>query len=441
MEDKEFDDIIKGKADNFAGPSFDPSALASLHQQMTGMVVPPWHVRYKTELIYSVSMVALALLIFWGQRYYYQQDKQLLNQEITLLKDQLSRMDDLKNEVAKLGARPADTIKIIEIQSVPAATTLGAPTFSGGKVQRTASSTPSGMIYLGVKEDLPEEIVLWLQRQGVLITDGREVYVSDLPPLHLQKDMTAEPSFLLESVTPLWAGIETSIAPEEYPEQEHQQLDTKTVLLLEKHYQKGIGFNIAPTVEFVGSDYGLGEANKSLGGGVLVDAILSPLLSLETGAIYSQRHLSVKDNFDQMNLPDLEPNLGTLNRVEIDSKTLEVPLNLKYRIPLSASTRLTAGVGVSAMWYTRQEFEHTYQLINEDGTADSRGSVRSDSNYDNWKSYPGNINLMLGISENLQNNKILDISLFYRKGIGDKGVEQLNPNLLGLRGAYWFNIR
>jgi hypothetical protein len=142
-----------------------------------------------------------------------------------------------------------------------------------------------------------------------------------------------------------------------------------------------------------------------------------------------------------MNLPDLEPNLGTLNRVEIDSKTLEVPLNLKYRIPLSASTRLIAGVGVSAMWYTRQEFEHTYQLLNEDGTADTRGSVRSDSNYDNWKSYPGNVNLMLGISENLQNNKILDISLFYRKGIGDKGMEQLNPNLLGLRGAYWFNIR
>ncbi|MEQ9300936.1 MAG: hypothetical protein RIF33_20345 [Cyclobacteriaceae bacterium] len=118
-----------------------------------------------------------------------------------------------------------------------------------------------------------------------------------------------------------------------------------------------------------------------------------------------------------------------------------MPLNLKYRIPLSASTRLLVGVGVSAMWYTRQEFEHTYQLINEDGTPDIRGSVRSDSNYDDWTAYPGNINFMLGIAENLQNNKTLEVSLFYRKGLGDKGVERLNPNLLGLRGAYWFNIR
>ena len=441
MEDKEFDDIIKGKAEGFEGPSFDPSALASLHQQMAGMVVLPWYVRYKTELIYSANMTALALLLFWGQRYLYQQDKQLLNQEITLLKDQLYRMDDLKNEVAKLGAKPADTIKIIEIQSVSAAPTLGTPTFSGGTIQGASSSASNSLIYLGEHGDLPEEIVLWLQRQGVLIIDGSKVYVSDLPPLHLQKDMTAEPSFLLESVMPLWAGIETSIAPVEHPEQAYQQLDTKTVLLLERHYQKGVGLNIAPNVEFVDSDYGLGEANKSLGAGMLVDAILSPLLSLETGAIYSQRHLSISDNFDQVNLPDLQPNLGTLNRVEIDSKTLEVPLNLKYRIPLSATTRLMTGIGISAMWYTRQEFEHAYQLINEDGTADVRGSVRSDSNYDNWKSYPGNISLMLGVSENLQNNKTLEVSLFYRKGIGDKGVEQLNPNLIGLRGAYWFNIR
>ncbi|MEQ9301859.1 MAG: hypothetical protein RIF33_24985, partial [Cyclobacteriaceae bacterium] len=322
MEDKDFDDIIKNKAEGFEGPAFDPAALAGLHQQMAGMVVMPWYLRYKTELIYAGSLVAMALLILWGQRYGYQQDKQLLNQEISLLKDQLARMDDLKNEVAKLGARPADTIRIIEIQSAPSQPTFSTPVFSRGRVTSTTSNTPSGMIYLGEAADLPEEIALWLQQQGVLITNENEVYVSDLPPLEVRKEMEGEPSFLLESVTPLWAGIEVSIASEEYPEQANQQLDTKTVLLLEKHYQKGVGLKIAPTGEFVNSDYGLGEANKSLGAGILVDAILSPLLSLETGAIYSQRHLSVSDNFDKMHLPDVEQNLGTLNKVEIDSKTL-----------------------------------------------------------------------------------------------------------------------
>ncbi|MEQ9413894.1 MAG: hypothetical protein RIF39_08685, partial [Cyclobacteriaceae bacterium] len=57
------------------------------------------------------------------------------------------------------------------------------------------------------------------------------------------------------------------------------------------------------------------------------------------------------------------------------------------------------------------------------------------------KTYPGTLNLSLGFSSQLKNSKIIETSLYYQHGLGKVGLEQTKPELLGIRGTYWFNIK
>jgi hypothetical protein len=55
--------------------------------------------------------------------------------------------------------------------------------------------------------------------------------------------------------------------------------------------------------------------------------------------------------------------------------------------------------------------------------------------------YTGTLNISLGLSKRLKNDKILETSLYYQHGLGESGVEKTKSNFLGIRGTYWFTIK
>ncbi len=51
MDDRDFDNIIKGKLENLEGEPYDPTALSDLHYRLAASAVTPWYTNYRTELL------------------------------------------------------------------------------------------------------------------------------------------------------------------------------------------------------------------------------------------------------------------------------------------------------------------------------------------------------------------------------------------------------
>jgi hypothetical protein len=216
------------------------------------------------------------------------------------------------------------------------------------------------------------------------------------------------------------------------------KLSSRKIRELEQHYHKGIGVRVGPTLEFSQGIYSAGKSEPALSAGILTNLVFSPSLSLETGVKYVHRfyEISGEHALSEIALPGVDPSLGTLINADVDSWIMEVPLNLKYRSPLSMKIHWLAGIGYSSLLYTKQIFEYDYQF--EVGSPITLNSAYEKSGIE---VYPGTLNFSLGVSSLLKNKKMLESSVYYQHGLGKMGLEHTSANYFGLRGVYWFNVR
>jgi hypothetical protein len=218
-----------------------------------------------------------------------------------------------------------------------------------------------------------------------------------------------------------------------------QNLSSKTLRDLEGHYQKGIGIKVGPTMEISNGIYSYGKSQFKVSGGLLADLIVSPSLSIETGAKYMTRYYEINDpnEFAKVELPAVDESLGTLKTAEMDYWVIEIPINLRYRHPISTKSHWIGGIGYSAMLYWRQVFEYEY---NYSAGGDSF-ILGSDYESHQVAFNPGILNFSIGLSKKLKENKILETSLYYQQGLGPMGIEKIHSNFFGIRGIYWFTLR
>ena len=88
------------------------------------------------------------------------------------------------------------------------------------------------------------------------------------------------------------------------------------------------------------------------------------------------------------------------------------------------------------MIYTKQVLEYSY-----DFDAVPSGHITESHIIADITRYTGTLNISLGVSKRLKNNKILETSLYYQHGLGEMGVEKMNSNYVGIRGTYWFTVK
>jgi hypothetical protein len=460
MDDNRFDDIIRDKLGEYEDPAYNSSAFAGLQNRMAGGVQSSWYGRYRNEILTAAAAVIIGVVLLWGQASLHQDNFNQISNELSKLQEQnaklLANQEKLVGENASFRDKLADSTRLVEqrvavermYQDVSEQISL-----LQGKLQKANAATPQTvlanrqMVYMGKISDLPQDVIQAVSRDHELINmDGyvfmvvpqEELISTTYPYLNERKGITnryllPEYEFVIDS------SLQTR---EDIVQIERNQvsLPVKQIRELEaKNYNRGIGIEVGPALEGYRAFYQPGKDLYAFGGGILANFITSPTLSIETGMLMHQTEYQVgEENVESLNIPAGDPTYGTLQTVEISSSMFELPLNLKYRHRISAANHLVLGAGISGLVYTKQEFEYIYgfevgnnQIIPVETSFREKGTQ--------W--YLGTGNVALGLSSLLKNGKRLETMVFYKKGLTDLGLEQVEGDFMGVRAAYMFGVR
>ncbi|MEX1240107.1 MAG: hypothetical protein WEB30_10330 [Cyclobacteriaceae bacterium] len=415
MDDNRFDDIIKGKVGEFEEPGFDAAALANFHHQMDSVHVSPWYSRYRTELLGGGAITMSTLLILLSLWYVNQQKSDVWEKNAALIALQQEQIAKLTRELDELKELAPDTLYIrperIEVQTLLTKIAALESVINDLAARSANNSTPG------------------------------------LSPHHpVARTVTPAAFYPSDETTPLVVQFYSN--PGDIRAQQHDhassgiesgKFSAKTQRELEKHYHNGVGIRVGPALDLSKGIYEAGHGRIDFSGGVLGDFILSPVLSIETGGKFSHRFYEIPGDEVSSSgilLPDIDPDMQPLVTADIDSWTVEVPINLKYRSPLSMRSHWLAGIGYSSVFMTKQIFEYDYQL---DGNQSVQ--LNESHHYSQTKMNPGTLNFSLGLSNQFRSNKILETSLYYQNRLGVTGLEKIQANFIGIRAVYWFTVR
>ena len=428
MDDSRFDDIIKKKIGDHEEPGFDPAALAALHQQLPAINLSPWYFRYASQLWMSAGFLLSTVIIISMLWYKDNQSVNMLSEKIISFQEQANEITKLHDEIKYLKTIRHDTVRVVEIREQPSALYLS---------------------LLMQMEGLKAELELYRTERlgdGVNTANENGNYLSSANSAAELTAGNVEPHDLRE-------GNLKRIIPHQPPDKKRTRaswtskpvkgeathaLSAKTIRDIQKHYSKGIGIKIGPVAEPSRAVYAVGKGSNTVGVGAMIDFILSPSISLETGVKYTHRFYEItnKNETTSIEFPGLDKSLGDLQRVDIDNRILDFPLNLKYRYPLTLKTQWVGAFGYSALLYLRQDFEYNHAW-----SGGPKLSILSTYRRNGRDFYSGTLNFSLGLGHELKKKRIFETSIYYQMGLGSKGLEKTNASFIGLRGAYWFTVR
>jgi hypothetical protein len=419
MDDSRFDDIIKNRVGEYEEQRFDPAALAAMHHQMASLIRVPWYEQYRTEIIVGVGVVVCALLIIWSQ---WMISSRLENQQLRLLQNQAEQLNKLHHELNDLKSIKPDTVRITRIEERPSVVYDVMIKWLASLESQVASyQAQSGHMVNGDGEDNVPALIDFTPSYATPLYE-RVLFNRVIPRELTQESERATPRFDYEKM------------------KANRQLSVKTIRDIEKHYQKGVGIRIGPVLESSKGFYQAGNSHINLNVGVVGDFIVSPALSIETGIKYSKRYYEIdgQDELSKSRLPGTDESIGRLESAEIDSWFLEVPLNVKYRYPLSLKTHWITSIGFSSLIYSRQIFEYNYVY---DNGSNQNLTIASQHESNQIRSSSGLMNISIGLSRQLRKTKTMEAALYYQHGLGNMGLERTNVNHIGVRGTYWFTLR
>jgi hypothetical protein len=424
MDDNNFDDIVKRKVGEYEDPVFDSSALSALHQRMDTLDYAPWHSRYRTELMIGSGIVMSTLIIILSLWLFNTNSSAAIEKSNLLIQAQQKQISKLQEEVNSLKKLPPDTVYVTKFKEL---------------------TVPANSVVVRQIKEL--QLTIFKMKKDIEVRAmTTQPFSTGLDSLSLANSPTGyfapnHSNLFYSRIIPEEKEQKTLRAvakPASDRKQSSMPFSAKTARELEKHYRNGIGIRLGPALEFSKGFYSEGAGGIDITGGLLGDFIVSPSLSLETGAKFIHRFYEIPEESLRKNLalPYINTDLGVVKQADIDSWMIEVPLNLKYRYPLAPKINAIAGLGYSSLIYTKQILEYSYTL-----DAVPSGHITEPHNVSDVTRYTGALNLSLGISKRLKNNKILETSLFYQQGLGALGVEKMKSNFIGIRGVYWFTIK
>jgi hypothetical protein len=426
MDDQRFDDNIKRKVGEFEDPGFDPADLAALHHQLRTVSAWPWYEQYRTELMLASGLALCTLIVVWSQWFMSSHVTESLKEKIMTLQGQQAEIDRLQQEVAALKNTPPDTMRIIEIRERP--TSHYASLLHRIRSLESAMNSKVSKENTGGTKSKSDKAILSYNEEFARtpFAPGDDPSYRSSFPARLWPKMQEQPSLRAEPDAE--AEGMRSTAPD---------LSPKTLRDLEKHYQTGIGIRVGPVLEISRGFYEVGSGKFDVTAGVLADFVLSPSLSLETGAKYVHRVYNVADKrLFLVQWPGIDESLGTLESIDVDSWIFEIPVSLKYRYPVSVKSHWIASIGYSSLLYKSQVLEYEYEMV-----SNPLATISSAYRNSHTKVYPGLLNFSLGVSKQLRNGKLVETSVYYQHGLGETGIEQSKPNFLGVRGVYWFTVK
>lgn len=406
MDDGTFDDIIRKKVEEFSVPDFDAEALSQFQRQIASVDVSPWHVRFRSGLLVAGGFLSatVMMIIVW---YILGSDK-VVDDQTALLQSHAQLVKSLRNRIDALEARPLDTIYVTRIM--------------GG--------SENTVVLIRKIENL--ESMIRQLREAVPNEAQTETPVAIAPdhtwPLRgIRLETSPDPTDNARTIIIKKTHASTT------------EFSPAIARDLERHYRQGIGIHLGVQGEASIGLYSVGAGRIDPAAGIAADLIVSPSLSVETGAKFMHRFYEVSGadlSDENRSFPGVNPSLGRLVISDVDSWIVELPINVKYRYPLSFRTNWIASAGYSGLFFTKQIFEHEYAV---DGSSTTR--LNESALFKKTSSYPGLINFSIGVSSQLRNKKIIETALYYQHGTGRIGMESADAGFIGLRTSYWFRLR
>ncbi len=440
MDDQHFDKSIRNKLENYEDPEFDPTALADLRYRMAVTTVSPWYVQYRTELLVVSALLLFTLFnVFWEAHTDEKRDQSFLNMMDSLNMSQHT-ITRLQSQLAEISAQASE-------KNMAEATTLS-PAVDKNEISE---------LYDQLQQEADKHHMrfeVYVSKLAEIVESGTRVFASPtkstsgylllVERLEVRSPFSLTPnSFYLNLVDDSTLfHLEKINATVKREKTKGKHLSAATVRELNKHFSRGIGIRLGPVAGLSGIKYQQRPWAANLAGGLLADWILSPSLSLETGALYTFREYNREDALvRQFNkLPGVDESLGKLAKADISSRMLQFPVNAKLYFPLFRQTEGIVSGGYSWLLYLRQDLEYSYHMSNSSGD-DELLSLKSSFEQSKPRFYPSMLNFALGTSTLLKNNARLEVSLYYQYGLGKTGIEQVKASTLGLRTAYWFTVR
>jgi hypothetical protein len=416
MDEREFDEAIRGKVSEYEAPGFDPVALAALHHRMAAAEPVSWYGHYRSEIIAAAATAAVCTFLGIMQWYGSRHEERALQSDLESISERLTRLEGRPDRVSY-----PDTVFIVRESENSAQ--MSSLTFEILRLRKETENLQSRnreilrlLTRFVAEPSAPQDSVA-----------GQQLVPPSAAPLRVLPHEIDRPAV---RALPRSAG---------QPDLNNRsaKLSVRTMRDLERHYRKGIGLRVGPTLESSVGNYSEGLAEVSFTVGALADVLMSPSLSLEAGAKLGRRYYEISDaqSLAAVSLPGTNPS-GTLSKAEMDYKVLELPVGLKYHYPLSLKSHVTAGLGYSALLFRKQVFEYSYTLPGMEGL-----TFTSIYEVDQPTFYPGFVNVNLGLNAELKNHKIIETSLYYQFGTGRQGAEQVMADFAGLRAIYWFKVR
>ena len=450
MDDRDFDDIIKGKLEGLEGESYDPTALSDLRYRLAASTVKPWFANYRTELLVASSIIIVTLLNSLYSRTFNNQKFEDLHDQIEVLRNDNQIAEGLQKQILEMKSVTPDTVfmevhntqYLYQIQELNRK--LNDFVLRYEKEVEQPAADYGNITFLGSEKDIPDELLFLLEKYGLTRKEGGEVYLvsndgtEQLLPLIPQSELnyTSRIRFNIAEISKIEGPGDGS---------DDNYLPLSMVRELDRHYMQGIGLNIGPWLGVSKAYFDGGSGVPKPDIGIHADILLSPSLSIETGVKYNIWNYELDDdkNLNSLNFPDVDPSIGELKTVEMDSYVLEIPVNLKYKHPFSKNLAFTSSLGYSPVIFLKQKFEYDYLLTLNPGDPINSTDVmvNTGTEISSPKFYNGTINLSMGVHKILKNKNYLEIALQYKHGLTEIGHEGIQPKIAGLRTGYWFKVR
>lgn len=158
------------------------------------------------------------------------------------------------------------------------------------------------------------------------------------------------------------------------------------------------------------------HTRPGINAGLLFEYHISSFISVQSGAILSQKIYSAKN---------LEYNGYTAEQADGDCRIVDIPVNVIYRLPSRRRYSLYLSAGFSS--YLMKKEDYTFMIDSYNGPYEYSRSVRNENN--EWFKVA---NISVGVSRKLSERFFLEAEPFVKLPVSGIGDGKLNVNTLGL---------
>jgi hypothetical protein len=465
MDESSFDDLIKGKLENYEDPTIDPGAFESFQEKLVASQPIPWYDQNLSRLGMAASAVLITLLnIYILTRYNSTNEVTVLLKET---KTKIEKIDSLNSVISRLSARQNVVSKNLnDKENLLAAAAKENETLKDNLIfakdqlkkatKQTIDHEQSSLISLGKASEIPASLLRVLSQEELILVDDKSGQVL-LFTSHRLNHVLRQSQFSL-SLSPIQLLSTSEIAE---PDFDKLKIQTPATLVkgtkklmslkqrndLEKHYFSGIGINIGGHLDLLQSSFSSGNGSVNPRIGVLADWVVSPRLSVETGIDYFANSVSFEKNFQDIFLPRQTDQFGPLQTAQIDNKLLSSPVSLKYRQWVGEKTQSIVRIGYTPYYSFSSTYVYGYPPTKPDKPWDPDDAAYKKPRINTVEQssiqgyYGGSITGSIGLSQLIKKKNVFEASVFYEKSLGTVGQQGLKMDQIGLRTAYLFKVK